>query len=398
MYRTITYVEKDVVGAHITGDVYGGGNLAFVGQYNTETGTVVVKDSTHVNIGAKYNDVASRYEPVAEGTGHVTIVGNVYGGGKGKANSFTCEKGMVTGGTNVIIGNGTITGSVYGGGEVGRVEENTIVMIGCDNGTSTPTVQSYVYGAGKGVNTHGYSALVRGNSTVTVQGNAKVGQSVYGGGELASVGQYNIADSAYHAAHSEVEVGMPYSLVDSDKGICTVTIRGNAEIGPDNMTMPTFSGHVFGAGKGVLPYAGYAESERPRRMIPGNVWEEYTDEAAYLKFVETLALATKTNVTISDNAFVKGSVYGGSENGHVQHNTLVTISGGQIGAGYKDGASLPKYADGAFIDPTVTTVTESNALAECASWPYGKAASAADKFIPYDFYANDPAWMIRFLT
>ena len=382
--------EKDVVGVHITGDVVGGANLAYVGKYNVDTDEVETEGNTHVNICVRYDDEEGVNKPV-EGT-DVTIAGNVYGGGRGKADTFKCEKGMVTGGTNVLIGNGTIGGTVYGGGEAGRVEGNTVVTIGIATGTSAPDIAGCVYGAGKGVSTHGYSALVRGNSTVTIQGSARIGQSVYGGGELASVGQYNIADEDYHAEHPEVEVGMPYSLADSNKGICTVTIQGNAEIGPDNMTMPTFSGHVFGAGKGELPYEGLTGSEKPRRMIPGNLWEEYTDEDAYLKYVETLALATKTNVTIDGNAFVKGSVYGGSENGHVQHNTQVTIQGTcQIGAGYKNGASLPKYAEAAFIDPTSTEVTASNALDECASWTYGQAAVAAKKHLPYDPYADEYA-------
>ena len=89
-----------------------------------------------------------------------TITDNVFGGGKGVAETsgataFTCPKGMVgvdgdgidypEGGTSVVIANGTVgtlegeegsktlkvgTGNVYGGGEVGRVEKNTVVTIG----------------------------------------------------------------------------------------------------------------------------------------------------------------------------------------------------------------------------------------------------------------------------
>ena len=334
-----------------------------------------------------------------------TVAENVYGGGKGMADSFQCEKAMVgvngdgvehpDGGTTVTITGGTVNGSVYGGGEVGRVEKNTVVNIGAGDGTATaaasPVIKGNVFGAGKGLNTHGYAALVRGNATVTVQGNARVEHSVYGGGEIASVGKYTIAETAADAATHGVEIGMPYSLVSDNRGICTVTVRGYAEIGQDDMKMtaeggPDDFGYVFGAGKGVLPYEGTDnEDNKPRRMKPDNTWEYYnaTDygegyEAAYLKYIETLALTTKTHVTIDGTAFVKGSVYGGSENGHVQHDTEVYIKGNcQIGNG--DGVNA-RYSEEQFVNPLTTTVTSGNALAECSHWPYG------DPYLPYDKY------------
>ena len=168
-------------------------------------------------------------------------------------------------------------------------------------------------------------------------------KSVYGGGEIASVGRYDIADAAYHTAHPEVEEGRPYSLANPDNpesGRCVVNVLDKAVIGPDykmQMTAdgePDDIGHVFGAGKGVLPYEGYAHDEKAWRMAPGDVKEEYlslddavggANEDLYLKFIESMALATEAYVTIGGDAFVKGSVYGGSENGHVQYSTNVMI-------------------------------------------------------------------------
>ena len=157
------------------------------------------------------------------------ILGNVFGGGKGADDTFECEKAMVGivdkdfGSTSVIIGNGKIGtfdgsgkltsgGNVYGGGMIARVEKNTSVTIGYpENMTDTLTIGGDVFGAGQGVYTHGYSGLVRGNSTVTVQGKAKVGGSVYGGGEKATVGRYVIVDSRPTTPRSG--------------GKCTVTIK-----------------------------------------------------------------------------------------------------------------------------------------------------------------------------
>ena len=404
--KTVVYnSDNDVLGAHITGNVYGGGENGDI------TGT------TSVYIGTKDG---STIVPV--GDSGISVAGNVFGGGKGIADSFFCDKAMVgvnndnTGtenaahvndGTHIIIGNGQIgsldengkliagTGNVYGGGEIGRVEYNTAVTIGLEHETitSAPDIKGNVFGAGKGLSSHGYSALVRGNSTVIVQGNAKVGQSVYGGGEIASVGKYEVVN------------GMPQALVSQNLGKCYVTVQGNAEIGPDDMTMPTFMGNVFGAGKGALPYEGYEDTEQPLQVLPtGPVYYatkaevgDDGDESNYLKFIESLALATETHVTVGGNAFVKGSVYGGSENGHVQHDTSVTIKGTcQIGAGFNKSTekSLTKYTEAQFINPTTTGVTTENALAECASWEYVNTSGAPyDKFAKYQsgekYYYDD---------
>ena len=385
------------LGAHITGNVYGGGHEALV------TGNVAL------NIGAK--DSGSGFAAVAQGK-DVLIEGNVFGGGKGALGSFTCAKGMVgidgenngtedqDKGTKVRIGNGTVNGTVYGGGEVGRVEWNTEVTLGYGDGvasgtaTSEPVVVGNVFGAGKGDKSYGYSALTRGKSTVTVQGNAKVRGSVYGGGEMASVGKYRVVD------------GLPENLfapASTVSGYCYVNIRGYAEIGPDNMEMPAFSGNVFGAGQGILPYVGYEDNVQPFHMNgikDGNNWiddptyyKAYStsktedEEEHYFKFIQTLALATQGNVTIGGHAFIKGSVYGGSENGYVQHNTNVIIAGDcQIGNGkgvnrrYTDTEwSQRKLLEGS--SEMLTTYAAS--LPECASWTYGQ-----NHYAPYDPFAQ----------
>ena len=472
----VTQPEHDVTGAYITGDVYGGGKLADVGkthlakdENNKDIDVIDIKGSTFVNIGAvmgeeilddqsnptgRYNYTSVSFTP-ADAPG-IFIGGNVYGGGKGEAaepegtnalpGAFRCGKAMVTKNTNVAIGNGTIGdgnadhGHVYGGGEKGRVEENTSVTIGCENdANSKPVITGNVFGAGKGVNTHGYSALARGNSYVTVQGEAKVKKSVYGGGEIASVGKYNIVseadlnDPSFVRDHPGLGLGMPWSLANQGSGYCYVTVRDDAVIGPDAAMVMTATdypddmGHVFGAGKGVLPYEGYADNVKAWRVTPTNTKQEYLsksdaiagiNESSYLPYVETLGLATQAYVTIDENAFVKGSVYGGSENGYVQHHTQVNIKGNcQIGNGYvqmdNNGIYLDKletpeipmgvnrpytaaeWAAGNLIpdatkEPDLYALVHDkyyndHSLPECASWPYGQA-TGADKYAPWDKY------------
>ena len=63
--------------------------------------------------------------------------GNVYGAGKGKEDTFWCEKGIVYK-SNVSISAGTVKGNVYGGGEVGRVETDTKVKIALEHLADVP--------------------------------------------------------------------------------------------------------------------------------------------------------------------------------------------------------------------------------------------------------------------
>lgn len=412
----------------VIGTVYGGGNAADV--YGNPTVNIGTASTVKLHESLQADGVTYNWSGEKTVLG-AYIVGNVFGGGKGVADVFRCPKGMIgidgdgvdhpNGGTTVNIFNGFINGSVYGGGEVGRVEKNTVVNIGTGDGTataaeatSTPVIKGNVFGAGKGESTHGYAALVRGNATVSVMGNAKVMQSVYGGGEIASVGRYKVAEETTEATEHDVEVGEPYSLANPNSGNCIVTVGGYAEIGPDNMRMkkadggPDDTGYVFGAGKGVLPYEGYADSETPWRKMPGTSMTDDTDDGTenygdaneddYLTYIGTLALATKTDVTIKDHAFIKGSVYGGSENGRVQHDTDVKIQGHcQIGNGWDvtknngaGGGVNARYDEALFINPTTATPEQINTsaatLKECSSWAFGEDTDNDGKldFLPYD--------------
>lgn len=352
--------EATQTGVVVRGNVYGGGNLGDVGisEYESNTRSYNFPQNTGICTVHIYSGTIG-----AEGkstVGHAS--GHVFGAGKGLEDTFECDKAMVCK-ASVTIDNGTVYGNVYGGGQVGRVETDTEVKIGDGDGvgegtetqpTSTPEIKGNVFGAGAGVETHGYSALVRNNSEVTVQGNATVGHSVYGGGEIAAVGKYALNS-----------FDMPETLKGGGK--CEVTVKGYAVIGTSD------EGHVFGAGMGINPfdavhnYINYTDATvstgKPKRMTRYNstdypddakisattgkatgktskntiweycvnsnvfIWEYYTTQKEYFDFLQTLALATDTKVSIEGNATVHGSVYGGSESGFVQRETDVKIQG-----------------------------------------------------------------------
>ena len=367
--------------------VYGGGAYGSVGDYAYSTETV--------------DDVTRVTDPIAlhtsgTGTANVTITGGVIGyDGMDNGMVYGSSRGDVQGensrdnymawvnDTHVTIGTSDLStspqvrGSVYGSGENGHVFHKTDVKIysgtvGIDNASSS--VEGYtvtsggttyhgpeypsrgnVYGGGCGTDTYEKNSLtyynptagiVKGNTSVTMTGGHVV-RAVYGGGSMGSVGTFTNADATYHASHTDVPVGKPISCTDGT-GTCTVSISGG-KIGPTTMAMPFTYGNVFGAGKG-----------------------EAHDPAVYAN-LETSAYFNKTEVTISGTALVKGSVYGGSESGHVLSDTKVTIEGGQIGCGNgKDVA----YTDAEWEAEDLAT------LVPVPSWEYEENGYA------YDMYAS----------
>ena len=388
--------------------------------------TLTIDGNTTLTDGKRMSVAHSVYgggeESNVEGNTQVNITGgtiteNVFGGGKGEADEFSCSKAMVgvnnagagadltteenkNKGTKVTISNGTVNGNVYGGGEVGRVEWNTQVTIGAVSGGGTPIVNGSVFGAGAGVATHGYAALVRGNSYVTIQGNAKVIENVYGGGEQATVGRYwvkgiNNVDSEGNpipsapSAPTDMPDEMPYKTMSG--GQCTVTVQGNAQVGPDDGATAT-AGHVFGAGKGVTPHYVHTgeKANWSRRMVdynstkhtgePGTTWDYYEDNHAYVweyfatedkyfEFLQTLALVTGTDVTIGGGT-VKGNVYGGSESGFVQDDTDVKVTSGTIGTSgtttngnvFGGGKGLSAFAEAGKVKGTTKVAINNGAI------------------------------------
>ena len=436
-----------VSGGTVEGNVYGGGSLGDVGHitknFTNFNYTWTDQDGVNPNTTANANNKNTGVCKVTisgsstiglSSTNEPSKHGNVFGAGRGLDDTFWCEKAMVYS-TDVNVSAGTVYGTIYGGGQIGRVEDDTKVTIGSSTGTDDLEITGDVFGAGAGVKTHGYSALVRGNTEVTVQGVAKVRGNVYGGGELASVGRYTLVNKDNQYQYPGLEIGMPGSLANSGSGKCTVTIQGNAEIGPNTAMQMTASGgpddagHVFGAGQGAVPTYTYSYSQNStyddrmnnsKRMMKyveydeesktgykdddekktwdyykddnTYVWEYFDTEAKYITFIETMALTTETDVIIggkrvttgettsitpSGNPFIMGSVYGGSENGFVQHNANVTIAGGQIGAG--EGMTVC-YGVDKFVNPATTEITSANALKACATWSYKDNGAPYDKF------------------
>ena len=372
--------------------VFGGGNQAAY----TYVGATVVSPAVAVHnctpkIGVVYGGGNAAAVPATDVTIYGGDITTVYGGGNGVkpdgtlvGNEFTMVGGTnATGNTNVKIyggninnvfggnnvsgnilgsievsfdaqGEGTSTactmavGNVYGGGNLAHYNPTDKTITSPLVTLTKGTVTGNVFGGGKGSDQDIFAGRTVSNPKVEMNGaEMRVHGNIYGGGEMATVGAFQRDENNHYAV-----TGAP----TNGTGKTTVVIS-NGTVGPTVLMMPDFHGHVFGGGKGI------------------------TGDVSINALIPNLNYVKETDVTISGSAFVKGSVYGGSENGHVYGDTYVKIHGGQIGCGWDATKSAnEKDLDAPYTDWAVES------LYECNSWPF------TSPYLPYDPYAadNDP--------
>ena len=332
--------------------------------------------------------------------------GNIFGGGRGTITNHT--SGRVGGNTEIEMTNGTVLGNIYGSGRLAmtgvdvngdmQTDEgdnkygNTKVMVKGGTVGNASEIEEFtyfsmgnIYGGGKGIlerrpsTVSAETSLLLGltkNTAIeisdTLGNNTHVYGIVLGGGEVANVGAYRLTKDS--------DGNITKIAVDKGTGLAQVTISGGI-IGGDKTQMRTDPedaedpdnfwlkynddlGYVYGGGEGVAD-----------------------DPAEYERVVDTslvdlMATVQSTKVTICNGKdvhdkvstpWVKASVFGGSESGHVKGNAEVTISGGQIGAVYDKTSDKDKdpYGD-VFVDPSSNIITDENALEGTYHWEFGK--------------------------
>ena len=359
-------------------NIYGASNLA---QYAPTTSAATDGYSPLVTLtnGTVGRTVARPYHSVFD-PANLGSQGNVFGGGKGITSNPNA--GRVIANPKVIMNPSNNEGfvvlnAIYGGGEVAPVDGNTYVeIIKGHVGSATKDIDEdngFVFGGGKGSVINPLLAKVKNNSTVTISG-GYVHNTVFGGGEIASVGDFTRASAADPT--NDVVVGEPISCADGT-GTTTVTISGG-QVGPTDVTMLADLGYVFGASMGV-----YTQP---------NV--DYTDP--FFNSVEMarqnarFGYANNAVVNIRDNAFIVGAVWGGSENGQVLHDCRVNIQGGQIGCGKNLTAPYTNEqwaaAKAAVLSGNAASIAAIAAqMPECDSWTY----DGTHGYLPYDPYADD---------
>lgn len=372
--RVYGHTTVNVTGGHVMRNVYGGGNMAGVGDGTRNasgelvsshatagTTTVTITGGT---IGKEYNEV----KDAARGQWG----GNVFGSSRGLSANDVHVKNMafvretkvdikdgVAGSTvdpahvgktdesvftvTTTAGHATIYGSVFGGGENGHVWHNTDVVIdgnvtiGYDNVASIgePVYPGNVYGGGRGIDLTDASHVSRtsgavyGNTHVTIKGGT-IYHNVFGGGSLASVGRYIFYNQATPAEQAAAEFKVDdyvIRLADKDADFAAGKAYEGITPGIDSSWGKSYvtilggtigvnavnNGRVFGAGRGIAGQDG-----------TGNAFNYYT-------FVD------QTLVNIKGGQ-INGCVFGSGDNGHVSGNTVVNVSGGTIG--YSNGGPV----------------------------------------------------------
>ena len=315
-----------------------------------------------------------------------TSIGKVFGGGLGIGAAMYANptvninmiKGAFADNITATADNPNQLGSVenvYGGGNEAAVYGNTTVNIGTETSVATVTEHTHltpdgsgkyavegayitgtVYGAGKGVESNPEAAIVTGNAYVTMR-SGHVSRSIYGGGELGSVGTFT---ATYGNGESDIHIEGEPKTCAANTGLTKVLISGG-QVGVNHALMPDPAdetsnddfGYVFCACKGLN--SGDAVANK-------------------------LAVSGSSYLEISGTALITASIYGGSENGQMLGNAHVKITGGQIGTGhYKVGNT--DYWDGIYTEEQWNTAinkikagtfTDADAAPfhQCDAWPF----------------------------
>ena len=326
-----TYVK--VSGGLIKHQVYGGGLLSLVGEFNYDNDSItgyVSGGTTNVTVtgGTIGNYI------IADDNGHVFGAGRGVAGGEFFQYNYVNHANVIIKDSidnNVVVSTPTIYGSVFGGGENGHVYDSTKVTI---EGGTIGTLLTWehqtsprdtiitemaegvhvnrgnVYGGGRGIepdSTHTYSytaGWVRNKTKVIING-GKIYHNVFGGGSLASVGPHH-HDNPGTLGNTYVIINGGEIGMDNTEATHTYTIPGTTRDTTINYSGIN-NGQVFGGGRGEV-------------SDPSGT--SYTE----------LAYVQNTNVTVNPNTgHIYGAVFGGGANGHVAQNTKVYIKGGTIG-------------------------------------------------------------------
>ena len=331
-----------ITGGTIKSNVYGGGEFGAVRGNHMVTGEALSTELsiTGGTIGTEILDTSAPGEtkPV------VYTYGSVFGGGTGTTNDVAMTDPVlkadtlgayVTDSTRVTLTNAIVKASVFGGGELAAVGGSTHVTI---SGTTeigrnevrpksdpNPGYVMYggwrmgnVYGGGRGSEAAAIAGLVEGNTNVLITG-GNVYHNVYGGGALGSVGRFYVSETP----QGNMPAGLPYWTIGpggasgGNTGIATVTITGG-QIGISGRD----NGMVFGSSRGDIS------------TPTGSPAVDQYDRVAWVRGT-VVNIGTKGTAVNSDDylkkPLIKGSVYGGGENGHNYQNANVNVYSGTIG-------------------------------------------------------------------
>ena len=233
-----------------------------------------------------------------------TFLHRVYGGGFGdpyqRKDNATGQvgKGSESSHSEVYVQGGNIYGDVFGGG-AGVAPKKT-------------EQEEYVYFTNV--------ARVKGTTFVQISDDAKIYGKVYGGGDIANVGQ---EDKDYTPDYTKKPTSITGIDPDTGKIDTSLGYQANDYSSRVDIIGGDIFGSVFGGGKG-LPKNQAPKYEKVGR-INGNTLVHVANTAA--STINSIALDYYGNTVPS----IWYNIYGGCAYGMVDGNTLVHIEGGMLG-------------------------------------------------------------------
>lgn len=241
----------------------------------------------------------------------VTVDGNtflhrVYGGGFGdpEASTEANTTGIIGGNTQVFVKGAYIHGDVFGGGAGVNPKEN--------NGTYT-----YFTNVAK----------VKGTTLVEISDEAKIYGSVFGGGDIANIGDEIKAPDYASKPISESKIAQENDT-EGHKAGEFISYKAENYKTFVNLKGGDIFGEVFGGGKGLkLEDFPEYDKDAPEYDKVGRI-----NGNTLVHIVNTDA-ASSTELDYQNNVvpFVWDNVYGGCAYGTVDGNTLVHVEGGKLG-------------------------------------------------------------------
>ena len=241
----------------------------------------------------------------------VTVDGNtflhrVYGGGFGDPDATTADNktGSIGGNTQVFVKGAYIHGDVFGGGAGVNPKEN--------NG-----IYTYFTNVAK----------VTGTTRVEISDEAKIYGSVFGGGDIANIGDEIKTPDYSSKPISESKIAQKDDTEGHQAGEF-ISYKAENYKTFVNLKGGDIFGEVFGGGKGLkLEDFPEYDKDAPEYNKVGRI-----NGNTLVHIVNTDA-ASSTELDYQNNVvpFVWNNVYGGCAYGTVDGNTLVHVEGGKLG-------------------------------------------------------------------
>ena len=366
-----TTSKINIYGGTINGNVYGGGNKNGSGSTSKNSFIEIYMTDGVVNgnIYGGSNETGTIYGNVDINIFGGSVLGNVYGGGKGGTSSSS-QGTFVSKDINVVIGNnnsGPTVSRVYGGSAYGTVNgtvnNNNVSSYNTSVVINGGTISDSVYGGGEGNETfvpyvlgnvsvivnagniqnlyggNDASGLPNGDINVTINGGFVL--NAYGGGNLSDVVNSSVYLNGGEATN--IYGGGNLASIDTsniylNSGIAN-NVYGGCNNADANITNITLQGSTINN-----IYGGSNESGI---VTQSNI---LTNSGVCQNIYGGGKLADTTNTVINLYGGNITDVYGGGEKSNVLEKTTIVLQGANITKNIYGGSNLEGNVPYSFIN------------------------------------------------